>query len=117
MTKECVTKINIECRHGSGHPIWNITMFAEPDKKTKKSSESLSYRELVCMAEIILRSAKNLNSKDGWIAVNADVMAWSGSNKPNYLGIGTPHEYRVTLDMENEKDMVEGGLVSDMVKE
>ena len=99
MTKQEITKITIECRHGGGHPTWNIMMFVRPERL----DGVLSYSELVLMAERVLREAKDLKSGDGWFVSGAEVMAWSGSNKtnPEYRGPTKPHEFRVTLDMDN----------------
>lgn len=103
MTKQEITKVTIECRHGSGHPIWNIMMFATPERP----DGALSYSELVLMAERVLRDAKDLKSSNGWLVSGAEVMAWSGSEKtnPEHRGLTKPHEFRVTLDMENSADL------------
>lgn len=99
MTKNEITDIKIERRNGSGHPIWNITMFAEPGA----SEVGFSYADLVTMAEGVLRSVKLLKACDGWFVSDADVMAWSGSERtnPDYRGHTHPYRFRVTLDMEN----------------
>lgn len=101
MTKQEITRISIECREGSGYPVWNILMMVTP-----KPGMSPSYGELVMMAEKILREAKDLKTGQGWYACNADVMAWSASKKTNlhHRGILKPHDYRVTLDIVNSKD-------------
>jgi hypothetical protein len=102
MTKQEITKITIECRHGSGHPIWNITMFVNP----AQHDENWSYRELVCMAAGLLREAKDLKVSDGWMISNAELMAWSANEKtnPEHRGPTLPHEFRVSLDMEQFAD-------------
>lgn len=99
MTKKEITDIKIECRNGSGHPIWNIMMFAEPGT----SEDGFSYADLVTMAEGVLRGAKGLKAGEGWFVSSAEVMAWSGSKRTNleHRGPTHPHRFRVTLDMEN----------------
>jgi len=102
MTREDIRDIKIEPR---GEPrYWNITMMVVP--KPGNSGKVPCYDELVEMAETVLRGAKGLDKN--WVPTHADVMAWSSgvvdADRPDIdaRGIRTPHEYRVTLDMERE---------------
>ena len=97
MTRDNLESARIECRHGSGYPVWNITAFF----RRKDAREKADYANLVAIAKQVLAEAKRLRSSDGWYARNADAMAWSSAGK---RGILCATEYRVTVDMVNKKD-------------
>lgn len=97
MTRDNLESAKIECRRGSGYPVWNITAFFE----RKNAREKADYANLVAIAKQVLAEAKRLRSSDGWYARSADVMAWSSAGK---MGILCANEYRVTVDMVNKKD-------------
>ena len=101
MTRQEITSIAIECRRGSGYPVWNILMMVEP-----RAGASLRYKEMVSMAEKVLWESKELRANDGWYVANAEVMGWSACKKshPQHRGVDRPHEYRITLDIVNSKD-------------
>lgn len=101
VTKQEIDRITIECRHGSGYPVWNITMSVIP-----QPNAPTTYEDLVTAAEKVLREAKDLKTGMGWYVSNAEVMGWSASKKTNHQhrGFTKPHEYRVTLDIVNSKD-------------
>lgn len=97
MTRDNLESVKIECRHGSGYPVWNITAFFS----RKNAKETADYANLVDIATQVLAEVKCLMYSDGWYARSADVMAWSSSGK---MGILCANEYRVTVDMVNKKD-------------
>lgn len=100
MTRENVSSAKIECRHGSGYPVYNITAFF----RRKDPSEKADYGNLVAMAKQMLMETMHLTAKDGWYAYKADVLAWSSVDEKDSMGILCPTDYRVTLDMMNKKD-------------
>lgn len=76
---------------------WSITMLVTPHPGN--SGKVPCYADLVDMAEVVLREAKNLGRD--WYASNAEVMAWSSRD---HRDVRTPYRFRVTLDMVT-KDM------------
>lgn len=106
ISRDDISRITIERRLGSGRPSWSIVMMVEP-----KVGATMSYKEGVKMAEDILRESKKLTARDGWDAVCADVMAWSGSveSNPDNRGVQDPYEYRVTLSLANRHYQEEEG--------
>lgn len=93
MTRDDIDSVHIE--HRSPARYWSITMNVVPNQGN--SGRVPCYDELVKMAEIVLRDAKDLG-KD-WYARNAEVIAWSNNTERGFL---TPYRYRVTLDMITE---------------
>jgi len=93
--RDRIRNIHIERRCGGSS--WNITVFVNI-----RIGDQLVYPDIIADAEEIIRQAKNLGK--GWHASHANIMMWSGDDdySPNYLGIGSPHEMRVTLDMDKK---------------
>lgn len=106
MTEKNIRRITI-CRHGGERPVWNIMMFVCPEDP---SEAYFGYAMLVKLAETTLREVKGLTTRDGWYVSNAEIMAWSGSRKTNVTHFGpySPHEFRISLDIENSKDSEQG---------
>ena len=103
LTRNNIQSIKIEKRGAEVrmYPTYNITMFVKPKKEGAPT-----YKEMIDLAEHILRESMNLVARKEWYACNADAMAWSGDpdDNPENIGIDKPHEYRVVLDIKNRKD-------------